>query len=105
MSLESPVTETTSPAPDYSQLPASAFPEGADPSTYKDSLSAPETPAKPERPAHISEKFWDAEAGTIAFTDEDGSRVEQSALSGMSKLPRKRWASPSRTCRSWPPRR
>jgi lysyl-tRNA synthetase class 1 len=28
----------------------------------------------------------DAEAGTIAFTDEDGSRVEQSALGGMSKL-------------------
>ena len=56
MSLESPVTETTSPAPDYSQLPASAFPEGADPSTYKDSLSAPETPAKPERPRpHLGE--------------------------------------------------
>jgi lysyl-tRNA synthetase class 1 len=28
----------------------------------------------------------DAEAGTIAFTDEDGSRVEQSALGGRSKL-------------------
>ena len=28
----------------------------------------------------------DAEAGTIAFTDEDGSQVEQSALAGMSKL-------------------
>lgn len=28
----------------------------------------------------------DAEAGTIAFTDEDGSRVEQSALGGMAKL-------------------
>ena len=28
----------------------------------------------------------DAEAGTIAFTDEDGSAVEQSALSGQSKL-------------------
>jgi lysyl-tRNA synthetase class 1 len=28
----------------------------------------------------------DAEAGTIAFTDEDGARVEQSALSGKSKL-------------------
>jgi lysyl-tRNA synthetase class 1 len=27
-----------------------------------------------------------AEAGTIAFTDEDGSRVEQSALGGMAKL-------------------
>ncbi|RIA44550.1 lysyl-tRNA synthetase class I [Hephaestia caeni] len=28
----------------------------------------------------------DADAGTIAFTDEDGARVEQSALGGMSKL-------------------
>jgi lysyl-tRNA synthetase class 1 len=28
----------------------------------------------------------DAEAGVIAFTDEDGSRVEQSALGGMAKL-------------------
>ena len=28
----------------------------------------------------------DAEVGTIAFTDEDGSVVEQSALSGLSKL-------------------
>ena len=28
----------------------------------------------------------DAEAGTIRFTDEDGSVVEQSALGGMSKL-------------------
>jgi lysyl-tRNA synthetase class 1 len=27
----------------------------------------------------------DAEAGTIAFTDEDGTRVEQSALGGMAK--------------------
>jgi lysyl-tRNA synthetase class 1 len=28
----------------------------------------------------------DAEAGTIRFTDEDGARVEQSALGGMAKL-------------------
>ena len=28
----------------------------------------------------------DADAGTIAFTDEDGARVEQSALGGLSKL-------------------
>jgi lysyl-tRNA synthetase class 1 len=28
----------------------------------------------------------DAEAGTIAFTDEDGARVSQSALGGMAKL-------------------
>jgi lysyl-tRNA synthetase class 1 len=28
----------------------------------------------------------DAEAGTIAFTDENGERIEQSALGGMSKL-------------------
>ena len=28
----------------------------------------------------------DAEAGTIAFTDEDGQRIEQSALGGLAKL-------------------
>ncbi len=28
----------------------------------------------------------DADAGTIAFTDEDGTRIEQSALGGLSKL-------------------
>ncbi len=28
----------------------------------------------------------DADAGTIAFTDEDGQRIEQSALGGLSKL-------------------
>src|SRR3546814_13584215 len=28
----------------------------------------------------------DADAGTIAFTDEDGARVVQSALGGLSKL-------------------
>ncbi|MEA1072719.1 lysine--tRNA ligase [Sphingomonas sp. LY160] len=28
----------------------------------------------------------DADAGTIAFTDEDGARIEQSALGGLSKL-------------------
>lgn len=82
MSLESPVTETTSPAPDYTQLPASAFPEGADPSTYKDSLSAPETPAKPERPAHIPEKFWDAEKATIRVDDLAKSYAELEKMKG-----------------------
>jgi lysyl-tRNA synthetase class 1 len=33
-------------------------------------------------PVHVV----DAEAGTIAFTDEDGTRVEQSALGGLAKL-------------------
>lgn len=78
MSLESPVTETTTPT-DFSQIPASAFPEGADPSTYKDSLSAPETPAKPERPAHIPEKFWDSEAGVIRTDDLVKSYAELEA--------------------------
>lgn len=82
MSLESPVTETTSPAPDYTQLPASAFPEGADPSTYKDSLSAPETPAKPERPTHIPEKFWDAEKATIRVDDLAKSYAELEKMKG-----------------------
>lgn len=82
MSLESPVTETTSPTPDYTQIPASAFPEGADPSTYKDSLSAPETPAKPERPAHIPEKFWDAEKATIRVDDLAKSYAELEKMKG-----------------------
>lgn len=82
MSPESPVTETTSPAPDYTQLPASAFPEGADPSIYKDSLSAPETPAKPERPAHIPEKFWDADKGTIRVDDLAKSYAELEKMKG-----------------------
>ncbi|WP_292046119.1 MULTISPECIES: capsid assembly protein [unclassified Brevundimonas] len=82
MSLESPVTETTSPTPDYTQLPASAFPEGADPSTYKDSLSVPETPAKPERPAHIPEKFWDAEKATIRVDDLAKSYAELEKMKG-----------------------
>ena len=85
MSLESPVTETTTPAPDYSQLPASAFPEGADPSTYKDSLSAPETPAKPERPAHIPEKFWDADAGTIRVDEMAKSYAELEKMKSAPK--------------------
>ncbi|HBV11629.1 MAG TPA: hypothetical protein DEB60_00680, partial [Brevundimonas sp.] len=62
-------TEATEAAPDYSSLPATAFPEGADPSTYKDSLTSPQTPAKAERPDHIPEKFWDAEAGAIRAED------------------------------------
>lgn len=85
MSLESPVIETTTPAPDYSQLPASAFPEGADPSTYKDSLSAPETPAKPERPAHIPEKFWDADAGTIRVDELAKSYAELEKMKSAPK--------------------
>lgn len=85
MSLESPVKETATPAPDYSQLPASAFPEGADPSTYKDSLSAPETPAKPERPAHIPEKFWDADAGTIRVDELAKSYAELEKMKSAPK--------------------
>lgn len=79
MSLESTVTETNTPAPDYSQLPASAFPEGADPSTYKDSLAAPETPSAPTRPDHIPEKFWDAEKGAIRAEDMAKSYAELEA--------------------------
>lgn len=85
MSLESPVKETATPAPDYSQLPASAFPEGADPSTYKDSLSAPETPATPERLAHIPEKFWDADAGTIRVDELAKSYAELEKMKSAPK--------------------
>ncbi len=72
-------TEATEAAPDYSALPATAFPEGADPSTYKDSLTAQDTPAKAERPAHIPEKFWDAEAGAIRAEDMAKSYAELEA--------------------------
>jgi hypothetical protein len=75
MSLETPVNETAS-TPDYSQLPASAFPEGVDPSTYLASLKggSPEEPktateTTSDRPAHIPEKFWDAEAKTVRVDD------------------------------------
>jgi lysyl-tRNA synthetase, class I len=38
------------------------------------------------RVLQVPVQIVDAEAGTIAFTDEDGEQVEQSALGGMSKL-------------------
>lgn len=87
MSLESTVTETNAPAPDYSQIPATAFPEGADPSTYKDTLAAPEAPAsgQPERPAHIPEKFWDADAGTIRVDDLAKSYAELEKMKSGAK--------------------
>lgn len=62
-------TEATEAAPDYSEIPASAFPEGVDPSTYKDSLSSSEAPTKAERPADVPEKFWDADKGEVKIAD------------------------------------
>jgi lysyl-tRNA synthetase class 1 len=49
---------------------------------------SPVLPISPSsgRVLQVSVDVVDAEAGIIAFTDEDGSRVEQSALGGMSKL-------------------
>jgi lysyl-tRNA synthetase class 1 len=49
------------------------------------------SPVLPLSPAtgkvlQVPVRVVDAEAGTIAFTDEDGTEVEQSALSGRSKL-------------------
>ncbi len=49
------------------------------------------SPVLPISPAtgrvlQVPVEIVDAEAGTIRFTDEDGSTVEQSALGGMSKL-------------------
>ncbi|MEQ7873861.1 lysine--tRNA ligase [Sphingomonas sp. ASV193] len=38
------------------------------------------------RVLQVPVRVVDAEAGTIAFTDEDGTEVEQSALGGLSKL-------------------
>ncbi len=82
MSLETPVTETASDTPnDYSNLPASAFPAGVDPATYAQSLnkSEPETPSKPERPAHVPEKFWDADKGEARWEDLAKSYAELEA--------------------------
>lgn len=49
---------------------------------------SPVLPVSPSsgRVLQVPVEVVDAEAGTIAFTDEDGSRVEQSALGGMAKL-------------------
>lgn len=85
MSLELPVTETASETPnDYSNLPASAFPAGVDPATYVQSLNKaePETPSKPERPAHVPEKFWDADKGEARWDDLAKSYAELEAKFG-----------------------
>jgi hypothetical protein len=93
MSLELPVTETASETPnDYSNLPASAFPAGVDPATYVQSLNKaePETPSKPERPAHIPEKFWDADKGEARWEDLAKSYAELEAkFSGKTEEPAK----------------
>jgi lysyl-tRNA synthetase class 1 len=49
---------------------------------------SPVLPVSPTsgRVLQVPVEVVEAEAGTIAFTDEDGSRVEQSALGGLSKL-------------------
>ena len=49
---------------------------------------SPVLPVSPTsgRVLQVPVEVVDAEAGTIAFTDEDGTRVEQSALGGQSKL-------------------
>jgi lysyl-tRNA synthetase class 1 len=49
---------------------------------------SPVLPVSPTtgRVLQVPVRVVDAEAGTIAFTDEDGAQVTQSALGGMSKL-------------------
>ena len=49
---------------------------------------SPVLPISPSsgRVLQVPVEVVDADAGTIAFTDEDGTRVEQSALGGMAKL-------------------
>jgi lysyl-tRNA synthetase class 1 len=49
---------------------------------------SPVLPVSPDsgRVLQVPVRVVDAEAGTIAFTDEDGSEVTQSALGGMAKL-------------------
>lgn len=69
ISNDTPVEQTAS------QLPASATPEGVDPSTYLASLKgeAPEATSTTARPDYIAEKFWDASTGAV--------RVEELAKS------------------------
>jgi len=78
MSIEATATEAATP--DLSALPATAFPEGADPSTYAASLKATEAALEnlnsAERPAHIPEKFWDAATGTARIEDMAKSYAE-----------------------------
>ena len=49
---------------------------------------SPALPVSPTsgRVLQVPVEVVDADAGTIAFTDEDGSRIEQSALGGKAKL-------------------
>jgi lysyl-tRNA synthetase, class I len=49
---------------------------------------SPVLPVSPSsgRVLQVPVEVIDAEAGTIAFIDEDGSRIEQSALGGLAKL-------------------
>ena len=59
--------------------------------TLRAERQATYSPVLPVSPAsgvvlQVPVEVVDAEAGTIRFTDEDGSVVEQSALGGMSKL-------------------
>ena len=63
-------TEQT--AEQAAELPASAYPEGVDPSTYLSSLKGetPETAStEGQRPAHIPEKFWDEATKTVRVDD------------------------------------
>lgn len=65
-------TETTATEATANDLPASALPEGVTADEYRASLNKTEATAetgKPERPAHIAEKFWDAEKGEIRIDD------------------------------------
>lgn len=66
---EEPTTEQKT---DFSNLPASAFPEGVDPNEYAAKVLGTETAAEPEassdkpiRPDHVPEKFWNAETGEV----------------------------------------
>ena len=73
MSLQETANAET-PSPDLSSLPATAFPEGADPSTYAASLKADpnaeqEASSTAERPSEVPEKFWDAKTGQVKYAE------------------------------------
>lgn len=71
--------ETTATEANAIDLPTSALPEGMTADEYRASLLPTETTAetaKAERPAHVAEKFWDAEKGVVLIDELSKSYAE-----------------------------
>ncbi|WP_242076573.1 capsid assembly protein [Brevundimonas diminuta] len=82
-------TETPAIEAENIDLPASALPEGVTADEYRASLDKTEATtetAKAARPAHIPEKFWDADKGEIKTDDLVKSYAElEQKFSGAKK--------------------